>query len=78
MVAGCCTWSSFKRGEFKRDEMVCTKTLYNHVDLSLLPIKNIDLPEKLHRNTKSAKMRENKRNLGTSIDERPEIVESRT
>ena len=25
--------------------MVCTKTLYNYVDLGLLPIKNIDLPE---------------------------------
>lgn len=32
---------------FSTDEMVCTKTLYNYVDLGLLPIKNIDLPEKL-------------------------------
>ena len=31
---------------FKREEMVCTKTLYNYVSLGLLPIKNIDLPEK--------------------------------
>ena len=36
---------------FSSDEMVCTKTLYNYVDLGLLPIKNIDLPEKLKRNT---------------------------
>ena len=70
--------AALKSGEFKRDETVCTKTLYNYVDLGLLPIKNIDLPEKLHRNTKTEKTRENKRNLGTSIDERPEIVESRT
>ena len=49
--------------EFRRDEIVCTKTLYNYVDLGLLPIKNIDLPEKLRRNTKAKKSRENKRNL---------------
>ncbi len=70
--------AALRSGEFRRDEMVCTKTLYNYVDLGLLPIKNIDLPEKLHRNTKSKKSRENKRNLGASIDERPEIVDLRT
>ena len=70
--------AALRSGEFRRDEMVCTKTLYNYVDLGLLPIKNIDLPEKLRRNTKAKKSRENKRNLGTSIEERPEIVDSRT
>lgn len=69
--------AALKSGDFRRDEMVCTKTLYNYVDLGLLPIKNIDLPEKLSRNTKTEKIRENKRKLGTSIEERPEIVESR-
>ena len=64
--------------EFRREEIVCTKTLYNYVDLGLLPIKNIDLPEKLRRNTKAKKSRENKRNLGASIDERPETVDLRT
>lgn len=39
---------------FSSDEMVCTKTLYNYVDLGILPIKNIELPEKLKRNTKSS------------------------
>ena len=61
-------------GKFRREEMVCTKTLYNYVDLGLLPIKNIDLPEKLRRNTKAKKARENKKNLGRSIEDRPEIV----
>lgn len=65
-------------GKFRREEMVCTKTLYNYVDLGLLPIKNIDLPEKLRRNTKSKKARENKKILGRSIEERPEIVKFRT
>jgi len=65
-------------GKFRREEMVCTKTLYNYVDLGLLPIKNIDLPEKLRRNTKAKKARENKKILGRSIEERPEIVAFRT
>lgn len=42
---------------FSSDKMVCTKTLYNYVDLGLLTIKNIDLPEKLKRNTKSSNAR---------------------
>ena len=57
--------------------MVCSKTLYNYVDLGLLPIKNIDLPEKLRRNTKSKRVRENRKNLGKSIEERPESVDLR-
>ena len=55
--------AALRSGEFRRDEMVCTKTLYNYVDLGLLPIKKINLPEKLRRNTKAKKSRENKRNL---------------
>jgi len=47
------------------------------VDLGLLNIKNIDLPEKLKRNTKPNKVRENKRILGTSIEERPKDVKNR-
>lgn len=62
---------------FSSDEMVCTKTLYNYVDLGLLPIKNIDLPEKLKRNTKSSNARKSRRILGKSIEERPETVNSR-
>ena len=62
---------------YKDDEMVCTKTLYNYVDLGLLKIKNIDLPEKLSRKTKSKKSRENKRKLGNSIEQRPDSVNTR-
>ena len=56
----------------QREKTVCTKTLYRYVDLGLLPIKNIDLPEKLSRNTKQHEAGENKINLGKSIEERPE------
>ena len=62
---------------FKREEMVCTKTLYNYVSLGLLPIKNIDLPEKLKRNTAKSHATKNKKKLGRSIEERPESVELR-
>ncbi len=41
-----CAGYALSSGLFKRNEIVCTKTLYNYVDLGLLPIKNIDLPEK--------------------------------
>ena len=62
---------------YNNDEMVCTKTLYNYVDLGLLNIKNIDLPEKLSRKTKPKKNRENKRKLGNSIEQRPNSVDTR-
>ena len=41
-------------------------------------IRNIDLPEKLHRSSKTARVRENKRILGRSIEERPASIEDRT
>lgn len=62
---------------FDEDEMVCTKTLYNYIDSGLLSITNMDLPEKLSRNTKTQKVRRNKKNFGKSIEERPEDVELR-
>ncbi len=72
-----CFGNALVNGLFSRDEMVCTKTLYNYVDLGLLPLTNIDLPEKLRRNTKTKKARENRKTLGRSIEERPEAVENR-
>ena len=65
-----CYGVALKSGKFRREEIVYTKTLYNYVDLGLLPIKNIDLPEKLRRNTKTKKAPQNKRNLGRSTEER--------
>lgn len=73
-----CYGAALRSGAFRRDELVCTKTLYNYVNLGLIPIKNIDLPEKLRRKTKAKKNRENKKKLGKSIEERPEIVALRT
>jgi IS30 family transposase len=65
-------------GEFPANQMVCTKTLYNYVDAGLLNILNIDLPLKLKRSTKPARVRNNKKRLGRSISERPESINDRS
>ena len=62
---------------FSIDDLVCTKTLYNYVDKGLLQISNMDLPFKLRRETKSIRAISHKRKLGTSIDFRPDIINSR-
>lgn len=72
-----CVGNAIANGKFQREKTVCTKTLYRYVDIGLLPIKNIDLPEKLLRNTKHHENRENKRILGKSIEERPKSIDMR-
>jgi len=56
---------------------VCTKTLYNYIELGLITVKNIDLPMKVRLNTKTKRSRVNKRVLDRSIEERPSEVEDR-
>ncbi|MCD8147252.1 MAG: IS30 family transposase [Clostridiales bacterium] len=72
-----CRGHALEAGLFQRKEMVCTKTLYNYVDSGMMALKNIDLPEKVSRNTKKRKVRENKKKLGDSIDLREKCVETR-
>ena len=71
-----CVGRALEDGSFDRSEILCTKTLYNYVDLGLLHVKNIDLPQKLRRNTKIHKDKQNKRVLGRSIEERPDAVDT--
>lgn len=62
------------------DELIpCTTTLYTWIDRQIMRTKNINLSEKLRRNTKSntRKSRQHKRHLGPSIAERPAEVEDR-
>jgi transposase, IS30 family len=73
-----CFGEALQSGQFNRSEMVCTKTLYNYIDLGLLSVKNCDLPLKLRRNTKPSKVRKHKKSLGRSIVERPSDIENRT
>lgn len=62
---------------FPREEMVCTKTLYNYVHLCLMSFTVSDLPLILRRNNKSAQVRNQKIFLGKSIEERPEHIDTR-
>jgi transposase, IS30 family len=72
-----CVGNSLETKLFKRSEIVCTKTLYNYIDLGLLNVKNVDLPIKLRRNTKPSLVRKHKKNLGKSIEERSETINNR-
>lgn len=64
-------------GKFTSAQVVCSKTLYNYVDRGLLKIKPFDLPEKLTRNTKHKRIRQNKKKLGRSIEERNPLIATR-
>lgn len=73
-----CVGEAIANGRFERYQMVCTKTLYNYIDLGLLDVKNTDLPIKLRRNTKSTRVKKHKKKLGSSISERTIDINSRT
>lgn len=73
-----CVGRALEEGIFSRDQIVCTKTLYNYIDLGILGIKSIDLPEKLKRPLKKKTNRRNKKILGRSIEERPSEVDDRS
>lgn len=62
---------------FSNAALICTKTLYNYIELGFIGVKNIDLPMKVRLNTKKKRCRKNKRVLGRSIEERPAKVELR-
>lgn len=68
---------ALRKGLFSGNDMVCTKTLYNYTDLELINIKNYELPEKMRRRPKHSRVRENKRVLGKSIEDRPKEIEKR-
>ena len=58
--------------------MVCTKTLYNEVWGGNLSLNILELPEAIKRKKHHKSPVKRKKVYGTSIDERPEIVDSRT
>ena len=72
-----CVGNALETGKFERSEIVCTKTLYNYIDLGLLFVKNADLPMKLRRNTKPTMVKKHKKKLGRSIEERPNDINNR-
>jgi len=73
-----CVGYARKHKLFPADEMVCTKTLYNELWAGNLKLSVMELPEALKRKKHCKRVRKHKKNYGTSIDERPEAVNSRT
>ena len=57
-------------------QRISTKTFYNWIGDGLVKVKNLDLLLKVRRRKKKQR-RERKKILGKSIEERPDIVESR-
>lgn len=72
----CCGYAT-RRNLFP-NKTLCTKTLYNYVELGLLKIKSIDLPLKVRRKTSNKRVKRNRMQLGKSIEERPKEIESKT
>ncbi|WP_207689077.1 hypothetical protein [Criibacterium bergeronii] len=58
--------------------MACTKTLYDELWHANLLLSPFDIPEALsHKSKKHNNTAKNKRAYGTSIEDRPDIVNSR-
>lgn len=72
-----CHGRALRDKRFKREQIVCTKTLYNYIDMGILPIKNLDLPRKVSLSRRAKQVRENRRKLGRSIEERDPAIDTR-
>ena len=68
---------ALRKGLFVRNEMVCTKTLYNYLHQGILGLKPMDLPCVIRHSHKKRHNRQHKRKLGKSIDLRDESVATR-
>lgn len=68
-----CVGEAMAKEYFPRKDMLCTKTIYNYIDKGLMKIRNHHLPEKISRKPKHEQVRKNKKKLGRSIEERPDI-----
>ena len=64
-------------GIFQKEEIVCVNTLYSYINAGKLKIKNINLKEKVSRKKRRPIIKENKKILGVSIDERPKYIDTR-
>ena len=69
------------RGRALRDKLfphvVSTKTLYNYINLQLIPVKNIDLPLRVRLRTVRHHVRQHRRLIGSSIELRSDSVNAR-
>lgn len=72
-----CTGYARRMGLFPDEHIPCTKTLYNELWAKNLELTPFDVPEVLSRKPRKPQSRRNKRVLGKSIEERPEVVMKR-
>lgn len=72
-----CAGRALADGSFSREQTLCTKSLYNYVEMGFINVKGIDLPKKLSRKPRKTYCNENKRVLGRSIEERSVEVAER-
>lgn len=63
---------------FQLEQIPCTKTLYNMLWASKLPLHLFDVPQILSHKRHRKRVRKNKRMKGRSINERPDIVNEGT
>lgn len=73
-----CVGYARKHKLFAPSEMICTKTLYNEIWAGNLDLSVMELPEAIKRKKHRRNTRKNKKCYGTSIDERPEVANTRT
>ena len=73
-----CVGHAKLHNKFPKEQLVCTKTLYNELASGNLPLSLFDVPEVLKRKRRKVKSHEHKRLKGRSIDERSAIVAERT
>ena len=72
-----CVGYAKRHNMFPKNQIPCTKTLYNELWAGNLPLTPFDVPEVLSRKKNKHHNRKNKRVLGKSIEERPEIASTR-
>lgn len=63
--------------EYPEWEPISTKTFYNYIDMNLVNVKPIDLHLKVRLRLKTKRVRNHKKFLGKSIEQRPENVNNR-
>ncbi len=72
-----CVGYARKHSLFPAEEMTSTKTLYNEVWTGNLGLSVRELPEALKRKKHHKNTRKRRKSYGTSIDERPKVVNCR-
>lgn len=72
-----CVGYAKRENLFTKEEMVCTKSLYNALHDGRLGITLFDMPEVLSRKKSKKKGRKNVNIFGTSIEERPDYVDEK-